>query len=62
MSEGISFEDGVKWADYVIENSEKPGGMMMIWRNQAAMRRATYVMLNEIKKAYEELAKQNGDL
>lgn len=33
MSEGISFEDGV------IENSEKPGGMMMIWRNQAAMRR-----------------------
>lgn len=62
MSEGIKFTDAVEWAEYVLKNTDGPNGMMESWRNEAAIGRATWTMLNEIKKAYDKLIAENGDL
>lgn len=58
--ETINFDDAVEWADYVLENTDGPNGMMMTWRNEAAKRTATWTMLMKIKEAYELALEKNA--
>jgi hypothetical protein len=51
---GISFEDGIKYADYILENSNEHEHLVHMWRNECLIRRATYVMLKQLKDRYEE--------
>ena len=53
--QAILLSDGVKWANYILENSDKPEGMVQRWGEQAANRTATWIMLNNLKQRYEEM-------
>jgi len=55
IGEGLTFQNGVMWADYILENTEGPEGMVETWRYQCVIRRATYGMLVALKERYDEL-------
>ena len=54
-NQSISLADGVKWANYILEHSDGPEGMVRAWGNQAARGTATWIMLNNLKQRYEEM-------
>jgi hypothetical protein len=49
----ISHEDGIKYADYLLENNLENGHLINMWRNECIRRRATYRMLKNLKDLYE---------
>jgi|GEM_PF-1765378 hypothetical protein len=53
--QSISLADGVKWANYILEHSDGPEGMVRTWGDQAARGTATWAMLNNLKQRYEEM-------
>lgn len=53
--QAIKHSDAVKWANYILEHSDKPEGMVQRWREQAIDRTATWIMLNNLKQRYEEM-------
>jgi len=55
MSDQLTFEQGIEWADYILANTEGPEGMVETWRYQCVIRRATYGMLVALKERYDGL-------
>jgi len=55
MSEALTFQQGIEWADYILANTEGPERMVETWREQCVIGRATYIMLSKLKERYEEL-------
>lgn len=55
IGEGLTFQNGVMWADYILENTEGPEGMVEVWREECIRLRATYGMLVALKERYDGL-------
>jgi len=55
MSDQLTYQQGIEWADYILANTEGPEGMVETWRYQCVIRRATYGMLVALKERYDEL-------
>lgn len=54
-NQSISLADGVKWANYILEHSDGPEGMVRAWGYQASRGTATWDMLKSLKDRYEEM-------
>ena len=46
---------GVKQADYILANSDRPEGMVMTWQEECLRHRATHIMLKKLQDRYLEL-------
>jgi len=58
VGEGLTFENGIKWADYILENTDGPEGMVETWREECIRLRATYGMLMALKERYDSLCEE----
>lgn len=58
IGECITFDNGVKWADYILENTDGPEGMVETWRGECIRLRATYDMLMALKERYDSLCEE----
>jgi hypothetical protein len=55
FSKGISNRMGIEMADYILANDNGPDGMIKAWRGQCINGQVTYVMLQMLKKKYDEV-------
>lgn len=52
------YDLGVTWADYILEHTTEPTGMIETWRNECVRLRATHRMLELLGEEYVRVALQ----
>jgi|TARA_B110000495_G_C22893276_1_gene521071 hypothetical protein len=50
------YDQGIAWADYILENTTEPTGMVETWRKECIKRHATYRMLELLGEEYVRVA------
>ncbi len=51
----LTCEYGIEMADYILENTDEPNGMVNAWKTQCISGRATYRMLQLLEEKYNEI-------